>query len=51
MYAAGLISGNEKMQEAGILTVKAVVESYMVSHVVLKNISSTTSAGKAFREV
>ena len=38
MYAAGLISGNEKMQEAGILTVKAVVESYVVSHVVLKTI-------------
>ena len=38
MYAAGLISGNEKMQEAGILTVKAVVESYLVSHVVLKTL-------------
>ena len=38
MYAAGLISGNEKMQEAGILTVKAVVESYVVSHVVLKTL-------------
>ena len=38
MYAAGLISGNEKMQEAGILTVKAVVESYVVSDVVLKTL-------------
>lgn len=38
MYAAGLISGNEKMQEAGILTAKAVVESYVVSHVVLKTL-------------
>ena len=38
MYAAGLVSGNEKMQEAVILTVKAVVESYVVSHVVLKTL-------------
>ena len=38
MYAAGLITGHEKMQEAGILTVKAVVESYVVSHIVLKTL-------------
>ena len=38
MYAAGLLTGNEKMQEAGILTVKAVVESYVVSHIVLKTL-------------
>ena len=38
MYAAGLISGHEKMQEAGLLTVKAVVESYVVSHLVLKTL-------------
>ena len=38
MYAAGLITGHKKMQEAGLLTVKAVVESYVVSHVVLKTL-------------
>jgi len=38
MYAAGLLTGNEKMQEAGVLTVKAVVESYVVSHIVLKTV-------------
>ena len=38
MYAAGLLTGNEKMQEAGALTVKAVVESYVVSHIVLKTL-------------
>ena len=38
MYAAGLLTGNEKMQEAGVLTVKAVVESYVVSHIVLKTL-------------
>ena len=34
MYAAGVLTGHEKMQEAGLLTVKAVVESYVVSHIV-----------------
>lgn len=38
MYSAGLILGNEKMQEAGVLTTKAVVESYVVSHLVLKTL-------------
>ncbi|MBL6682001.1 MAG: phosphatase PAP2 family protein [Cryomorphaceae bacterium] len=38
MYAAGVLTGHEKMQEAGILTVKAVVESYVVSHVLLKTL-------------
>lgn len=38
MYAAGLLTGNEKMQEAGVLTVKAVVESYVVSHLILKSV-------------
>ena len=38
MYAAGVLLGNEKMQEAGILTTKAVVESYVVSHIVLKTL-------------
>ena len=38
MYAAGLIIGNEKLQEAGILTTKAVIESYIVSHLVLKSV-------------
>ncbi|MDA8741221.1 phosphatase PAP2 family protein [Schleiferiaceae bacterium] len=38
MYAAGVLFGNEKMQEAGILTTKAVVESYIVSHIVLKTL-------------
>jgi membrane-associated phospholipid phosphatase len=38
MYAAGVLIGNEKMQEAGALTVKAVVESYVVSHIVLKTL-------------
>ena len=38
MYAAGVLLGNEKMQEAGILTTKAVVESYIVSHIVLKTL-------------
>jgi len=38
MYAVGLLTGNEKMQEAGVLTVKAVVESYVVSHIVLKTL-------------
>ena len=38
MYAAGVLTGHEKMQEAGILTTKAVVESYIVSHIVLKTL-------------
>ncbi|MDG1526947.1 MAG: hypothetical protein P8Q49_04720, partial [Schleiferiaceae bacterium] len=38
MYAAGVVLGNEKMQEAGLLTTKAVVESYIVSHIVLKTL-------------
>lgn len=38
MYAAGFLIGNEKMQEAGALTTKAVVESYIVSHLVLKTV-------------
>jgi len=38
IYAAGVLLGNEKMQEAGILTTKAVVESYIVSHIVLKTL-------------
>ena len=38
MYAAGLITGNEKLQEAGILTTKAVIESYVVSHLILKSV-------------
>jgi membrane-associated phospholipid phosphatase len=36
MYAAGLLTGNQKLQEAGTLTVKAVVESYVISHLLLK---------------
>ena len=38
MYAAGVLTGHEKMQEAGMLTVKAVVESYVVSHIILKTL-------------
>ena len=38
MYAAGVLTGHEKMQEAGVLTVKAVIESYVVSHIVLKTL-------------
>ena len=38
MYAAGLLTGNEKLQEAGILTTKAVIESYIVSHLILKSV-------------
>jgi len=38
MYASGVISGNEKLQEAGALTTKAIFESYIVSHIVLKTI-------------
>ena len=38
MYAAGVLTGHEKMQEAGLLTTKAVVESYIVSHIVLKTL-------------
>lgn len=38
MYAAGVLTGHEKMQEAGILTTKAVVESYVVSHIILKTL-------------
>jgi membrane-associated phospholipid phosphatase len=38
MYSAGVLTGHEKMQEAGILTTKAVVESYVVSHIILKTL-------------
>lgn len=38
MYAAGLLTGNEKLQEAGILTTKAVIESYIFSHLILKSV-------------
>jgi membrane-associated phospholipid phosphatase len=38
MYVAGAVTGNEKMQEASLLTVKAVVESYVVSHLILKTL-------------
>ncbi len=38
MYGAGLLTGNEKLQEASILTTKAVVESYVVSHLILKSV-------------
>ena len=38
MYAVGVLTGHEKMQEAGILTTKAVVESYVVSHIILKTL-------------
>lgn len=37
MYAAGFLIGNEKMQEASLLTTKAIVESYLVSHIFLKS--------------
>jgi len=37
IYGAGLLTGNEKLQEAGILTTKAVMESYVVSHLLLKS--------------
>ena len=40
MYVLGFALGNEKMQEAGALTTKAVIESYIVSHVVLKTVFS-----------
>ena len=46
MYAAGVLTGHEKMQEAGILTTKAVVESYIVSHIVFKNTSSSASTAR-----
>ena len=38
MYAGGVLTGHEKMQEAGILTTKAVVESYVVSNIILKTL-------------
>ena len=38
MYAVGLLTNNEKMQEASVLTVKAIFESYVVSHIVLKTL-------------
>ena len=38
MYGAGLLTGNEKLQEASVLTTKAVIESYVVSHLILKSI-------------
>ena len=38
IYAAGLLTGNVKLQEAGILTTKAILESYVVSHLVLKTL-------------
>ncbi len=37
MYAAGFVIGNEKMQEASLLTTKAIVESYLISHILLKS--------------
>ena len=37
-YGIGLLTGSEKLQEASVLTTKAVVESYVVSHIVLKSI-------------
>ena len=37
MYGVGLLTGNEKLQEASILTTKAVIESYVVSHLLLKS--------------
>lgn len=36
LYAAGLITGNDRMQEASTLATKAIIESYVVSHLVLK---------------
>ena len=38
MYGAGLLTGNEKLQEASLLTTKAVIESYVVSHLILKTL-------------
>ena len=38
MYEGGVLTGHEKMQVAGILTTKAVVESYVVSHIILKTL-------------
>jgi len=38
MYGVGLMSGNEQLQEASILTTKAVIESYIVSHLILKSV-------------
>ena len=38
MYTTGFIIGNEKMQEAGALTTKAIMESYVVSHLILKTL-------------
>ncbi|MCH1534355.1 MAG: phosphatase PAP2 family protein [Schleiferiaceae bacterium] len=37
-YGIGLLTGSEKLQEASILTAKAVVESYVISHILLKSI-------------
>ena len=36
MYAVGVLTQNVKLQEAGVLTTKAILESYVVSHLVLK---------------
>ena len=36
MYAAGVLTQNVRLQEAGILTTKAILETYVVSHLVLK---------------
>ena len=38
MYAAGVLSQNVKLQEAGLLTTKAILETYVVSHLVLKTV-------------
>ena len=38
LYGAGLLSGNEKLQEASLLTTKAIIESYVVSHLILKTL-------------
>ncbi len=38
MYAVGALTGNVKLQEAGILTTKAILESYVVSHLFLKTL-------------
>lgn len=38
MFAAGVLTQNVRLQEAGILTTKAILGSYVVSHLVLKTV-------------
>ena len=51
IYGASLLTGNKKLQKASILTLKAVIESYVVSHLILKSIFSTYRPRRPLGEV